>query len=655
MLHVFRRYQKFIFIVVTLVVIMTFVFFGTYQAFLPTHQETESEDVTAYVTPQGRMVGSRELAMLARLLSREGVGSDLIPANLCSRQWVSRYFLTPDLAAQWIDSKAPDLAEKWQREKMYQPYQHPERADLSVGTFWSFLAPELPQKLKELQTASSVEETIAARVALYHLQERAPPRFVSQLLRYRVQEAGFEMDPRLARGDIALFGYTDLMDWFGEASFLRLARIVIRGAEEAKVYPFSYEEAKEELLSRMGMLAEQLQNQKGIAVNRETLFQAFLRQEDYTETTFVNLYRDVRRFEESIEDLSDSIALEALPFEQIYGEAQQWVTVEVTRMPPSLRFRDLEEAAAFEAYVAALTSSQSGQIPQEPNPTDWVLGTWYQGYVGQMCTDDLLHRVTLRQLWDWEESHTDEWVAQFPQLKGRTLDVCSPEERADVDQMARRAIVQEHPEWMEEALKEVDMEPFSLFANGKEHPSGYPGITSILSLQQQFDAQDETWGYTQDQNHFFRWIVSHREPNHILTFEEARQQQLLPLLTQAFQGESLLNQFCARTGISPQQAVALRFEELLDHPDAVVWAPLSPKTEQKTVHRTQPEWLPFDDLMVQDEGTGVDPSEGSFRYHVVERGVDRSIPIQKLQQAKEWVAEEVRRPYLESLIQGEVA
>ncbi len=652
MLHLFRKYQKFIFIIVAFVVIVTFVFFGTYQAFIPSNEEKEIEDPVSYTTATGRVVGCRELAMLATFLAKEGPGSGALPSNLFSHQWVSRYFLTPSVASQWVDLSTSSVQEKWARELSYVPYQHPARADLSLVTFWSFLAPELPMRLKELQTASSIEETLETRLELYRLQEQAPPKLLANVLRYRAQEAGCEIDPRLSRGDLALFGYQDLIDWLGQESMEKLARIVIRGMEEAQDYPFSLTEARQELLARAHTWAEQIQNQRGIPVTSEAVFQAFLRQEGYTESTFVNVYRDLRRFEESMEDLSESLVLESLPFEQAYGEANQWVTVDVTHMPPALCLQSLEEGAEFEAYLAALTSSEEGRLPEHPTPTSWVEGTWYQGYVATTSLEDLLSHVTLRQLWEWEELHMDQLLVAFPALQESGLDGLDSNTRADLDQMVRRQIVQEHPEWVDESLKQADMEPFGLFMNGKERIVSYPGITSILSLQQQLDQQDEILGYTQDKNHFFRWLVSYREPNHILTFEEARQQGLLPLLNQEFHGEQLFSRWCARKGLSPQDGVARRFEDSLS---TTVWAPLASKTEQKTVKRTHPEWLPFDELMEHDEGQGVTAQEGAFRYRVVERGVDRSLPLQKLQQAKEWLADEVRRPYIENLIQQEVA
>ncbi|MCB1135303.1 MAG: SurA N-terminal domain-containing protein, partial [Chlamydiia bacterium] len=257
MLEFFRRYQKFFYIVITTVIIISFSFFGTYG----TLTKGGGEDKAAFTAIDGRSIPRSELERMVVFLQtdrddKRNLGG-LWGPNFLNDGVVAHDFLETGIAAQLLSSFqtdiASDLEQRQQRERTFRPYQHPDAGFLSAELAWSYFVPDLKgayDRLRQQEDASS-PDAIAARIDLYLQERKFPASSLRQVLRY--QERQYEWlrnDPRLVHEDLSLFRYHTVDDWFGTRFMHLVAQFIMNGATLAteRGYSVSADEALVELM-----------------------------------------------------------------------------------------------------------------------------------------------------------------------------------------------------------------------------------------------------------------------------------------------------------------------------------------------------------------------------------------------------------------------
>src|SRR5262245_10811851 len=116
MLNFFRKYQKFFFIFTTLLIVLSFVFYGTYQAFDPAlRKQTVTEN---YLTQMVRFLNTEQWMTSQKFFA----------ANFLNDDVLSKEFLETGMAdlivAQFGEKFQKEFAERLEREKKYILYEH---------------------------------------------------------------------------------------------------------------------------------------------------------------------------------------------------------------------------------------------------------------------------------------------------------------------------------------------------------------------------------------------------------------------------------------------------------------------------------------------------------------------------------------------------
>lgn len=662
MLHLFRKYQKVIFVFVTVVVVISFVFFGTYQAFAPSMGSKEKQ-TTAYVTKSGKKVGSYYFDHLCQFLTTEGAGRDFFEGNYLSDYLISREFLETglalDLIAQDPENYREELDERVAKERGYTPYVHPIAKQISAASVWELFAPDMMDGLKALQSAECGISSVEARVKLYNAQRRFPPQFLANMLRYQERDAKSLMpDPKLARGEIALFNYKNLEDWFGPTFVKRVAQVVIETVAIAKEkgYKVSTEEAYSDLLYKSHKTYEALKEQMEmpVAMDGEKLMQLYFRQLGYDEKVFVQVYRDLMLFKRYLHDAAESVVLDPTAFEAFYAHAGEAVTVELTQMPKALRFQTREQLDAFESYLVALGGNASHLLglPEEIKPRPELTGNRYEVFLGCVDKKSLEGKVTVKRTWNWEEKNFDKLRAKFPYLGEGSpmtvLDALDKKRRASIDAFARQQILADHPEWIDEAVRNVNIDYHDLFIADKGAKLDLKGIDDVAALKVALDGQDEVLGYTQDQTHFYRMVVQERHADQILTFEQAKKLGVLESVQSNV--KSRVDQILAQvqSDLKVEDPIPYRFHHQLISGEETL-EQFAPVKELVTWTRSEEAPIAFD--AIEEFGQGASPQTGAFTYKVVERTTDKTMPMDKILKGNELLSTEVRTSVLREILE----
>lgn len=572
-----RKYQRYFFLVISVVIIISFSFFGTYNA-LPS-EETRTQ--TAFYAADGTAISRSELDQMVLFLS-----TDIEDKVLFGGYWGPNFLnngvikidflqngLADILAKEFPADIESDLKQRLQNERRYELYSHPDSSAVSTESVWAYAAPGMKSSFDLLHHSQDPVTPAAfnARVKLYLGEKRIPSSYLRQYLMYQQQQLSWlTPDPNLERIDLSLFGYHTLEDWFGP-NFIRIAaEFVINSAKAAEKQGYSVpmDEAIADL-NRNAIISFQ-QNLKspnlGVANSQEYLNEQ-LRIMGMDQRMAAKIWQNVLLFRRLFQDAGNSIFIEPTAFAAFTHYAKQSVSGELFQLPKELRLADYRSMQKFEIYnaaVAQIDPKSPLNLPANFLSVNEVKKNYpeliqkrYLLQVSNLDKNSLLSKVSLKETWNWEVQDAN-WAVlkkQFPNLASqggetreerfKALDRLNPKVRASVDAVAQSAIVNKHPEWIINALQTAPSKTIEISLSPKrasDHFSGLENAAGLIALLDQVDlsTQDETAqenksnqlnAFTADQRHYYKIKVLERQPNEeILTFAEANKSGILDAL-----------------------------------------------------------------------------------------------------------------------------
>ncbi|MDF2550072.1 MAG: hypothetical protein K0S07_1139 [Chlamydiales bacterium] len=556
MLDLFRKYQKILFIIISLMVIVSFSFFGTYGSI----ESNKAHNEVAFTAVDGQKIRQSELDDLVKFIATDLEDRRINPVgNFFNDGVIVNDFLKTGLfnaiIEPYLSQLAVDLEPKRAREKKSVLYVHPQAPFISQENVWNYFAPTLKKNLEAYQkeTGPVSLETLSQRADLYLEQKRFPASSLKQVLRY--QERQYEWikpDPELERADFSLFHYHNLEDWFGPSFTSLMGQAIINFAKMAEMR--GYTVSTEEALSELWLNAE-----KSFQEMQASPYFQVASLDDYVSHQLQALNLDLNRASliwrqvllcrRLLGDTSSALLLDTLPYEQFFKTAKAKVNMEQFSLPESLKIQDFRSLGHLEAYLRAVAPPAEDLLmlpeklyaPEKVALTHpYLVGKHYQVDVKEVTKKELGQKISLKDTWDWQiqEENWSSIVADFPELglkDGSTkdsrlalIDSLDNAARLKLDQKARLSLVEQHPEWIEEALKGKKEESFTLCFKKEESKLPLSGIKNGRELQQLLDDASidqenaQLTGYTQDLFSYYTITLKKRdEAWSLLSFEAA--------------------------------------------------------------------------------------------------------------------------------------
>ena len=333
MLDFFRRYQRYFFLVITVVIIISFSFFGTYS----TLGSNTWREQLAFKAVDGREVTRSDVDEMALFLAtdnddKQQYGGAWGP-NFLNDGVIRKDFLETGLAQELVTAyrqeMQEDLQKRLQKEKKYSLYVHPQAPFLSTENVWNYFSPEMIVHFGSLRAAQEATdlEAINSRIALFLNQKKLSPSMIKQILRYQERQyTWLKPDPDLNQRDFSLFGYHNLEDWFGPHFTRLVSQFIINAAilAEGQGYQVSKAEAMADLIRNTQSSYQQNQNNPSLGVaSPEEYFAEQLRLMNMDQTLAVKIWRQVLLFRRYFQDAGFSALVDTLTyqkFNQFAGE-----------------------------------------------------------------------------------------------------------------------------------------------------------------------------------------------------------------------------------------------------------------------------------------------------------------------------------------------
>lgn len=580
MLDFFRRNQRFFFIIITIVIVISFSFFGTYNSL----SDSPFREQIAFRAVDGSVVTRHELDEMAAF-----IGTDASDKILFGGMWgpnflndgvINKNFLETGLgvilASSYAQDIQPDLAARLEKEKRYSLYAHPQAGFIGTEAAWNYFAPGMANQyhfLRSIQDPSSLQ-ALQARTTLFLMEKQFPQQFLRQVLRYQEKQYSWvSPDRNLDRTDLSLFGYHTVEDWFGPR-FVRLtSEFIINAAKiaEQKGYHVTKSDALAELIRNAEISFQQNAGSPnlGVATSREYMNEQ-LRRLGLDQNGASNVWRQVMLFRLLFQDMGSSVFVDPYTFQTIDNYALETVEGELYRLPKELRLTDFKSLQKFEAYLDAIAKRSEAEKSKLALPTTFLTPAQviqktpelvqkrYSLEMTQVNKKNLEGNVVVKDSWNWEVSDKgwEQLKKQFPELgvmNGKTreerfasLDSLDGKTRGRIDAFARSSVVNEHPEWIAQALADAPVMSVTIGLHEKGKNPLFVGMENGKSLMQLLDAvpldgqipadikaeaktaADKLANYTADQTTYYSIKVIDRAAQpEILTFAEAEQDGVL--------------------------------------------------------------------------------------------------------------------------------
>lgn len=567
MLDFFRKYQRYFFLVITVVVIISFSFFGTYSAM----GSNSWREQVAFKAINGREITRSDVDEMSLFLATDAEDKKLYGGvwgpNFLNDGVIRKDFFETGLAQELVMAYREDLQEDFDKrlvkEKKYQLYSHPQAPFLSVQNVWSYFAPQMSTYFESMKKAQNAldSESFDHRVQLFLAEKQVPASTIRYVLNY--QEKQFDWlkpDDRLNQIDLSLFGYHSLEDWFGPRFTKLVSEFIINAAilAENQGYDVSKAEVLTDLVRNTQLSYQQNKNNPGLGVTSpEEYLSEQLRRLNMDQARAVKIWRQILLFRRYFHDAGANVLVDSYVNQKLQEFAQDSVTVDLYRLPSSLKIASFDDLQKLEMYLYAVTKQDRGDslaLPQQFLPLSDVLKKYpelvqkrYVLEVAQVNQKTLQARIGLRELWNWEveDNNWASLIKEFPTLavksgqkreeRFETLEGLDPTTRLKVDTFSKQAIVQSHPEWIHQSLNNAKSEkmvvglriqggkmPFSGL-DKKEHRVKFIRLLDEAPIGESVAKESPLFDYSADQQVYYRIAVLNRaESQEILAFSEAK-------------------------------------------------------------------------------------------------------------------------------------
>lgn len=559
MLGFFRKYQKYFYVMITIVIVISFSFFGTYS----TLESDRVHDPIVFTAVDGTEIPRSQLEEMVLFLGTDaedkvnfgGIwGPNFLNDGVVKRDILGRG-LAQVLVADYLSELNQDLNTRHAKEKRFQPYRHPQAPFIGVTNVWEQMAPDVKKHFDALRSGKSPvdPEVFDARVNLYLAQRAISPPLLMQIFRYQERQyPQVQPDPNLERTDLSLFGYHTLDDWFGPRFMRLVGQFVINSSKlaEQRGYQVTKEEALADLLRNAQKSYQQnLRNPRIGVANYSEYFNEQLRRMGLDQNRAIRVWQKVLLFRRLFQDSGNAVVVDPFTVGQFYHYANEATEGDLYQLPESLRFNDFGQFQKFQIYLDAVSGVgvNSLDLPTKFKSVSEVEKNYpelvQRRYLVKMAAVNkkmLETRVGVRETWEWQvkDANWELLKKEFPDIgvsKARTeherfevLDSLPTRVRERVDAFARSTIVDTHPEWFEEAMVSAQPREVVLSLRKRGGRSPIAGLKDPQELINQLDASDEVERFSADDQMFYKIEVLDRAgEKEILTFAEANREGVL--------------------------------------------------------------------------------------------------------------------------------
>lgn len=248
-------------------------------------------------------------------------------------------------------------------------------------------------------------------------------------------------------------------------------------------------------------------------------------------------------------EVGQGIFVDPISYQQFAAFAEESATVEVYQLPDVLRLSDFRALLKLQYYIEAVSpkTKKLADLPRQflsPEEVEkkvpQIVVSRYELEVAKATKEEIGSRLTLKETWDFEVSDAgwEKLITEYPIL-GRTLGETRAERylaleavehnlRLKIDRFAMGCLINQHPEWIEEALLKAASQKQQIALRSRGHVAPFDEIEDTTELRAYLEkaliGQPDPLEpfFTQDGQTYYRIVVWNKpEAKEVMTLQEA--------------------------------------------------------------------------------------------------------------------------------------
>lgn len=559
MLPFFRKYQRIVFLFTTVIVIASFVFFGTMNSMGDSFQEKEEHLVQAV---DGSSISRQKVERMVQFLSSSQLDlreDRTQSVNLLNDGVLEKDFLGSSLGSLLAGKVFPyiekDLQTSLEKIVEFRPYRHATAPFIGADSVWAQFSPEATQLAAQLSRSIPSVKTFEILSKAYLKQQQIPSSFIRRVLAYQEGQASeTEKDTSLPYADVSLFGLHSSKAWFGEIYIRAAAEVILNASAKAKKQGFSIatQVIRQDLVAQVKQAASMMSQEIDPSTDFYQVFLAQIRNRGMTEPECIDLWRDISLFRKLCKVSSDSALVDPSSLPVFNTALREQALVEKFSLPSHLQLRDFSSLMKLYLYTdsVALSKTRSKDFllgfPKEflslaeiEKKAPDLVQREYELEYAQLDVKKAAIQVGLKETWNFqtEELGWSFLTKRFPALSNvsaktkeerwQALEKLDQTTRKEVDKLSREQIFALDKNRVKALLEaqETESRIISISASGFELPfKEMKDLSAFVSLLEDpsIGVQEKLSFYTQDQQHYYKIHVVKRSPTKkVQTFAEA--------------------------------------------------------------------------------------------------------------------------------------
>lgn len=586
MLGFLRKNQSYFLLFISIVIITSFLFFGTTQK-IP--ERKPKKEILLGVAADGSSIYLREIEQMVRFCVTDRFDNPSIKTGVVNflndgviRNDIIKSGLAELLLENDFDRIQPELQAKLSQFQGFSSYIHPQKPSINLENIYARFAPELLETLQKFRTHTEATPLVFSDlISMYQQQQKLQPELIRQYLLYEEKISVATPDPHLINKDLQLFHAYSLDEWFGKKFVELTCQFIHHCASEAvqRGYSIQLDEVKRDLQKKSYEALQTLAGGKKLSIEDfSSYYYQMIHLLGMEEEEVLLIWQKIMLFRRLLQDITQGVVFEGSGLLDYFKYAKEKISITKYQIPKNLIFNDIWDLLQLQFYITKTSLGENAlELPSDSLPITEIkshspefIEHIYEICITEKSISDLFQHIPLQEMWKWQINNWALLQDTFPDIRScisdnpgdqlHYLDEMDHNLRMRIDEFTKKQILKENPLRIEKILSEGTKENRILTIPTYGNSTALKGFIKNTELITFLDKYREKESVIQkvdlDKEIFYQIERVSKKGESIITFARAKE-------------EGILNEFLHRElqnfydeGLCTEEVLEKPFEEM---------------------------------------------------------------------------------------------
>ncbi|KPK33607.1 MAG: hypothetical protein AMS24_00590 [Chlamydiae bacterium SM23_39] len=462
-----RKNRKIILIITSAVIILSFSFFGTYNAILDSREKVKDEKVFEI---KNKKIFRSDLNILSFLLDRE---NKILRENSTISKEFFQTRIVELLFEKNIDKLSLDFKKRLDRIKNFDLYVYPYNPNISLENILKNKNPKILRLLNEIKKIEKIDlNTFKKFSELYiEIDKVSKIDIQNKLLLQQKNSPYLPLDRSLFDVNFNIFPFSNISEWLGESFLDIIFKFIFEVAD-------FFEDGKKEI------------KKKEVEVELLKFYPESNRR-------LVNIWKKVLLFKKYMQQEEKNLFLDNLCLKKISSYADKKAKLKIFKLPKYLIFKEFKDFLKLLLYLEITSDEEKSSFSTKYKRVEEIekkypslIENHFIVEIKKTDMDEAGTKISEKKLWQWQVDEKN-----YKKLKDRfyilnsfeddtedkrfnAFENISANRRKEIDEYSRKEMVKENKDIIKNILSEKEKEKKDLYIRGVDSFPVLEGVSN---------------------------------------------------------------------------------------------------------------------------------------------------------------------------------